>query len=163
MSQKNSGNGEVKTATVVQVRESLVLIQVDEQTAIRKNEVGYICVGDERLKAEVLRIRGRTADMQVFEDTNGVQVGDRVELSDEMLSATLGPGVLGRVFDGLQNPLHTMADEYGFFLPRGVTVPPLDMDREWDFTPVAQVGSRIGANWRRSRSRRLPQGSARPN
>lgn len=133
------------------------LPQVGEQLSAKD------AMGLERLKAEVLRICGRTADMQVFEDTNGVQVGNRVELSDEMLSATLGPGLLGRVFDGLQNPLHTMADEYGFFLPRGVTVPPLDMDREWDFTPVAQVGSRIGANWRRSRSRRLPQGSARPN
>src|SRR5512145_3184569 len=93
----------VKTATVVHVRESLVLIEVDEQTPVMKNEVGYICVGDERLKAEVLRIRGRTADMQVFEDTNGVRVGDRVEMTGEMLSATLGPGLLGRVFDGLQN------------------------------------------------------------
>ncbi|MEO8497885.1 MAG: V-type ATP synthase subunit A, partial [Planctomycetota bacterium] len=132
-----------KTATVVQVRESLVLIQVDEHAAIKKNEVGYICVGDERLKAEVLRIRGRTADMQVFEDTNGVRVGDRVEMTDELLSATLGPGLLGRVFDGLQSPLHAVAEQYGFFLPRGVTVPPLDEDRQWEFTPVAQVGARV--------------------
>ena len=94
-----------KTATVVQVRESLVLIEVDDQTPVMKNEVGYVCVGEERLKAEVLRIRGRTADMQVFEDTSGVRVGDQVEMTGEMLSATLGPGLLGRVFDGLQNPL----------------------------------------------------------
>lgn len=143
MSKTHNQNGELKTATVVQVRESLVLIQVDEQTPIKKNEVGYVCVGDERLKAEVLRIRGRTADMQVFEDTNGVRVGDRVEMTDEMLSASLGPGLLGRVFDGLQNPLHAMAEQYGFFLPRGATVQPLDLDREWKFTPVASVGSRV--------------------
>ena len=96
-----------------------------------KNEVGYVCVGEERLKAEVLRVRGRTADMQVFEDTRGVRVGDRVELTGEMLSATLGPGLLGRVFDGLLNPLIGVAKEYGFFLPRGVVVPPLDLDRKW--------------------------------
>jgi V/A-type H+-transporting ATPase subunit A len=132
-----------KTATVVQVRESLVLIQIDEQAALKKNEVGYVCVGDERLKGEVLRIRGRTADMQVFEDTNGVRVGDRVEMTDEMLSATLGPGLLGRVFDGLQNPLHELAKQYGFFLPRGVAVPPLDTQRRWQFTPVAKVGSQV--------------------
>lgn len=143
MLKTNGGNTEAKTATVVQVRESLVLVEINEQSSIKKNEVGYICVGDERLKAEVLRIRGRTADMQVFEDTNGVRVGDRVEMTDEMLSATLGPGLLGRVFDGLQNPLHTMAEQYGFFLPRGVTVPVLDMDRKWEFTPVAQTGSRV--------------------
>ena len=101
-----------KSATVAQVRESLVLIEIDEQSAVKKNEVGYVCVGDERLKAEVLRIRGRTADMQVFEDTNGVRVGDRVEMTDEMLSATLGPGLLGRVFDGLQNPLTELAEQY---------------------------------------------------
>jgi vacuolar-type H+-ATPase subunit B/Vma2 len=101
---EETARSESETATVVQVRESLVLIQFDEQAAVKKNEVGYVCVGDERLKAEVLRIRGRTADMQVFEDTSGVRVGDRVEMTDEMLSATLGPGLLGRVFDGLQNP-----------------------------------------------------------
>lgn len=118
MSNPHNGNGAGKTATVVQVRESLVLIQIDEQSSVKKNEVGYVCVGDERLKAEVLRIRGRTADMQVFEDTTGVRVGDRVEMTDEMLSAMLGPGLLGRVFDGLQSPLHEVAEQYGFFLPR---------------------------------------------
>ncbi|WP_081614115.1 V-type ATP synthase subunit A [Novipirellula maiorica] len=132
-----------KTATVVQVRESLVLIQIDEQSSVKKNEVGYVCVGDERLKAEVLRIRGRTADMQVFEDTSGVRVGDRVEMTDEMLSATLGPGLLGRVFDGLQNPLHDLAKEHGFFLPRGVSAPPLDTQRTWEFTPAVAVSARV--------------------
>ncbi|MCB9874342.1 MAG: V-type ATP synthase subunit A [Planctomycetaceae bacterium] len=143
MSQTHSGNGAGRTATVVQVRESLVLIQIDEQASVKKNEVGYVCVGDERLKAEVLRIRGRTADMQVFEDTTGVRVGDRVEMTDEMLSATLGPGLLGRVFDGLQSPLHEVAKQHGFFLPRGVSASPLDMQRKWEFTPVATVGARV--------------------
>jgi len=132
-----------KSATVVQVRESLVLIEVDEQAAIKKNEVGYVRVGEEKLKAEVLRIRGRTADMQVFEDTSGVRVGDEVEMTDEMLSAVLGPGLLGRVFDGLQNPLHALADEHGFFLPRGATVAPLDMTKTWEFTPVVKTGDRV--------------------
>jgi V/A-type H+-transporting ATPase subunit A len=132
-----------KTATVVQVRESLVLIEVDEQTPLMKNEVGYVCVGQERLKAEVLRIRGRTADLQVFEDTSGVRVGDRVEMTGEMLSATLGPGLLGRVFDGLQSPLAAVAKEHGFFLPRGVSAPPLDSDRKWSFTPQVSVGDRV--------------------
>ncbi|MFN3150361.1 V-type ATP synthase subunit A [Bremerella sp.] len=132
-----------KSATVVQVRESLVLIEVDEQTAIKKNEVGYVRVGKEKLKAEVLRIRGRTADMQVFEDTSGVRVGDEVEMTDEMLSAVLGPGLLGRVFDGLQNPLHALADQHGYFLPRGATLAPLNMDKPWQFTPTVKVGDRV--------------------
>lgn len=132
-----------RTGRIVGVKESLVLIEVDEATPIMKNEVGYIRMGDERLKAEVLRIRGRTADMQVFEDTRGVRVGDRVELSGAMLPATLGPGLLGQVFDGLLNPLHTLAKEYGFFLPRGVTVPSLAPDKKWPFTPGVAMGTRL--------------------
>jgi len=132
-----------RTAKIIGVKESLVLIEVDEDTPIMKNELGYICVGEERLKAEVLRVRRRTADMQVFEDTRGVRIGDTVELSGEMLSAVLGPGLLGQVFDGLLNPLHTLADEYGFFLPRGVTIPALDVEKKWHFEPSVGIGDRV--------------------
>lgn len=132
-----------KFAKVVVVKESLVTIEVDEITPIMMNEVGFVCVKDERLKAEVLRVRGRTADMQVFEDTNGVRVGDKVELTGEMLSVVLGPGLLGQVYDGLQNPLHTIADKYGFFLPRGVDVPAIVMDKAWQFVPRVNVGDKV--------------------
>jgi hypothetical protein len=128
----------MKTATVVQVRESLVLIEVDDQTPLMKNEVGYVCVGDERLKAEVLRIRGRTADMQVFEDTNGVRVGDRVEMTGRNAVRHVGPRPVGTRLRRLQNPLAALAEAHGFFLPRGVAAPPLDAGRKWKFTP--QVG-----------------------
>jgi len=130
-------------ATVVGVKESLVLIEFDETVEVMKNEVGYICVGDARLKAEILRVRGRTADMQVFEDTRDVKVGDRVELSGEMLSATLGPGLLGQVFDGLLSPLHVLAQKYGFFLPRGVLVSALDTEKKWQFTPDVAIGDSV--------------------
>ncbi|UOA09816.1 V-type ATP synthase subunit A [Methylobacter sp. S3L5C] len=132
-----------RTAKIIGVLESLVLIEVDENTSLMKNELGYVCVGNERLKAEVLRVRRRTADMQVFEDTRGVKVGDTVELTGEMLSAVLGPGLLGQVFDGLLNPLHTLADKYGFFLPRGITMPPLDPEKKWHFEPGVAVGARV--------------------
>ena len=137
----NPSSGRI--ARIVGVRESLVLIEVDEDTPIVKNEIGHILVGDERLKAEVLRVRGRVADMQVFEDTRGVRIGDRVELSGEMLSAALGPGLLGQVFDGLLNPLHELAERYGFFLPRGVSVPTIDPDKKWAFTPTVEAGQRV--------------------
>jgi V/A-type H+-transporting ATPase subunit A len=130
-------------ATVIGVKESLILIEFDEAVEVMKNEVGYVHVGDERLKAEILRVRGRTANMQVFEDTRGVKVGDRVELSGEMLSATLGPGLLGQVFDGLLNPLHVLAEKYGFFLPRGVSISPLDPEKKWQFTPEIEIGSTL--------------------
>ncbi|MGR9088908.1 MAG: V-type ATP synthase subunit A, partial [Gammaproteobacteria bacterium] len=91
----------------------------------------------------ILRVRGRTANMQVFEDTRDVRVGDRVELTGALLSATLGPGLLGQVFDGLLNPLHGLAQKYGFFLPRGVAISPLDPDKKWQFTPEAAIGDAL--------------------
>jgi V/A-type H+-transporting ATPase subunit A len=134
-----------KAATVIGVKESLITVEVDEKTPMKKNEVGYICLGSERLKAEVLRVRGRTADMQVFEDTEGVRTGDRVELTGEMLSVDLGPGLLGQVLDGLANPLSVIAREYGFFLPRGVDLPSMDRNKKWAFTPTVSVGNRLTA------------------
>ncbi len=131
-------------ARVLTVRESLVRIDT-QGAAIMKNEVGYIHVGKERLMAEVLRIHGNTADMQVFEDTRGVKVGDPVEMSGQMLSVFLGPGLLGKVFDGLQNPLADLARDYGFFLPRGVAVYPLDKEKKWTFTPTAARGDKLVA------------------
>ncbi len=132
------------TGRIVTVRESLVTIEVGD-APIRKNEVGYICVGEERLMAEVLRVQGKTADMQVFEDTRGVRIGDRVELSGEMLSVTLGPGILGQVFDGLEKPLAKIADDYGFFLPRGVNIRSLDYQKKWNFTPSISIGDTLVA------------------
>ncbi len=139
--------GQPKThgvAEVVAVQESLVTIQVADGPMVM-NELGYVCVGEERLKAEVLRIRGRNADMQVFEDTRGVRVGDRVELTGGMLSVDLGPGLLGQVFDGLQNPLPVLAQAHGFFLKRGAYANPLDQTKKWTFTPTASVGDSLMA------------------
>jgi V/A-type H+-transporting ATPase subunit A len=141
---KKSLNTETAVARIVAVRESLVSIDTGGQ-AIKKNEVGYICVGEERLMAEVLRVLGNTADMQVFEDTRGVRVGDRVEMSGKMLSVSLGPGLLGKVFDGLQNPLEILANNHGFFLPRGVNLFPLDDMKKWAFTPSVSRGDKLVA------------------
>jgi len=142
--QKTSPLNEGVTVRVLAVRESLVNIDTGGK-AIKKNEVGYICVGKERLRAEVLRVQGDTADMQVFEDTRGVRVGDPVEMSGEMLSVFLGPGLLGHVFDGLQNPLAVLARDHGFFLPRGVDVFPLDQNKKWAFTPTVSMGDKLVA------------------
>ncbi len=141
---KTSPKSEDIIARVLNVRESLVTIDTGGR-AIKKNEVGFICVGQERLMAEVLRIHGNTADMQVFEDTRGVRVGDPVEMSDRMLSVFLGPGLLGQVYDGLQNPLAVLARDYGFFLPRGVDVFPLDREQKWAFTPTVSMGDKLVA------------------
>ncbi len=132
-------------ARVVSVKDNLVSIELTQDQAIRKNEVVYVHCGEDRLKAEVLRILGRRADIQVFEDTGGTRVGDPVELSGEMLSVTLGPGLLGGVFDGLQGPLASQAKKDGFFLRRGAYLPALDESKLWAFHPTAQVGDKLGA------------------
>ena len=106
------------TASVLGVNGNIVRVELSGGR-IMKNEVAFVCVGDERLKAEVLRVNGSEAELQVFEETNGVRFGDRVELSGEMLSVSLGPGLLGTIYDGLQNPLTELAELDGFFLKRG--------------------------------------------
>jgi V/A-type H+/Na+-transporting ATPase subunit A len=143
------------TARVLSVQDDLVTIETlmtDTGPApIKKNEVIYICPTrkdngrQERLKAEVLRIHGNTADAQVFENTIGVAVGDPVEQSQEMLSVSLGPGLLGQVYDGLQNPLETLATKFGYFLPRGVDVDALDRHQKWSFVPAVRSGDKLVA------------------
>jgi V/A-type H+-transporting ATPase subunit A len=136
---------------VVAVQEGLVTIEVEEiadaEAVLTKNEVVLICPRgtDQKLRAEVLRIRGNTAEAQVFEETKGVAVGDPVEQTGRMLSASLGPGLLGQVYDGLQSPLETVAAEHGFFLPRGIDVPPLDPKTKWGFSPKAKTGAKLKA------------------
>ena len=140
-------------ARVVAVQDDLVTIAMDatRPLPILKNEVVYICPrrldGDrqERLKAEVLRVNGTTADAQVFESTRGVGVGDPVEQTGELLSVSLGPGLLTQVYDGLQNPLAGLAAGYGTFLPRGAEVAPLDPEKKWSFQPTARMGDTLRA------------------
>ena len=131
-------------AFVREVNGSIVTVEVPEGDFM-KNEVAYVCVGDARLRSEILRVEGRQADLQVFEETDGIAVGDRVELTGSMLSATLGPGLLGKVYDGLQNPLEELAAADGFFLKRGHELEPLDTSQKWEFTPSCRIGARLRA------------------
>ena len=121
------------------------LLTVEFETAVTQNEVAYAVLGDLRLKSEVIRVRGQRADLQVFENTDGLKVGDTVEFTDDLLCAELGPGLLKKVYDGLQNPLDKLAEKSGFFLQRGVYMDPLESDSEWDFTPIAKVGDELTA------------------
>ena len=131
-------------ATVTGIGGNIVTIEAPSGN-IMKNEVAHICVGDERLKSEVLRVSGNTAELQVFEETEGVKVGTRVELTGRMLSVSLGPGLLGSIYDGLQIPLYDMAEDYGFFLKRGVQIDAFDMQKRWDFRPACKVGDTVTA------------------
>ncbi len=119
------------------------MISVAFEGNIMQNEVAFILHGEEQLKSEVVRIGDGTAFLQVFESTKGIKIGDSVELSGELLSVQLGPGLLGQVFDGLQNPLPELAEEYGFFLPRGVSLQALDESNKWTFTPKVKKGDTV--------------------
>jgi len=131
------------TGTIVGVSGNLIRVKFDQ--AVSQNEVAYAVSGDVRLKAEVIRVRGQIADLQVFEDTTDLLVGSRVEFSRELLSVELGPGLLGSIYDGLQNPLPDLAEECGFFLQRGRYLDPLNRTRKWEFSPVAKAGDQVVA------------------
>ena len=121
------------------------LMTVEFEDAVIQNEVAYAVLGDTRLKAEVIRVRGRRADLQVFEDTTGLQVGGTVEFTGQLLSVELAPGLLGQIFDGLQNPLPKLAEQCGFFLKRGTYLPAIPRDRAWAYTPTIQPGAIVRA------------------
>lgn len=124
--------------TVVAVNGNMISVAFDGNVAL--NEVGYVLVGGKRLKSEIIRIRNGQAQMQVFEITKGIQTGDQVEFTGDLLSVELGPGLLGQVFDGLQNPLPQLAEQAGYFLERGIYLDALDTEKKWEFTPSAKVG-----------------------
>jgi V/A-type H+-transporting ATPase subunit A len=121
------------------------MITVVFEGDIIQNEVGFVLSKDRRLKSEVIKINGNIAFMQVFEYTTGIEVGDEVEFSGKMLSVQLGPGILSQIYDGLQNPLPEMAEQFGFFLPVGVELDAIDLKKKWDFTPGVEPGARVTA------------------
>lgn len=116
------------------------LLHVHFEGDIRQGEMATVKVGKEGLLAEVIEIAGDVAKIQVFEDTRGVKRGTPVAFHHHLLEAELGPGLLGAVFDGLQNPLEEVAKSGGVYLERGIYLPPLDRKRMWDFTPIAKEG-----------------------
>jgi len=131
------------TGRIIGVNGNMITVAFD--SAVSQNEIGFAVLGDVRLMAEVVRVRGGSADMQVFEDTKGLTIGDTVEFSGHMLAAELGPGLLTQVYDGLQNPLPQLAEQCGFFLQRGTYLDALPRDTRWDFTPVAETGASVTA------------------
>ncbi|MGN0880048.1 MAG: V-type ATP synthase subunit A [Oligosphaeraceae bacterium] len=134
----------ITSQRVTGVNGNMVSVAFDH--SVTQNEVAYILPADgSRLKGEVIRVRGREADIQVYESTTGIKVGDPVEFTSQLLSVELGPGLLTQVYDGLQNPLPELARQAGYFLRRGLYVYPLDRTRTWDYTPVAKAGDTLQA------------------
>ena len=127
--------------TVVGIISNIVTIQVDGP--VSQNEICYITTGGDRLMAEVIKVVGDNAYVQVFESTRGMKVGCEAEFSGHMLEVTLGPGMLSKNYDGLQNDLDKME---GVFLRRGQYTYPLEKDRKWHFAPLVKVGDKVGAS-----------------
>ncbi|MCQ2140272.1 MAG: V-type ATP synthase subunit A [Bacteroidales bacterium] len=131
------------TGKVTGIVSNLVTVQVDGPVA--ENELCYIDLGTTKLLAEVIKVNGDKASVQVFESTRRLKNGDSVEFIGKMLEATLGPGLLSSVYDGLQNDLTTMT---GVFLKRGEYTDPIDRTKLWDFTPIAKPGDKVvAADW----------------
>ena len=119
---------------------NLVTVEVDGP--VSQNEICFITVGGTRLMSEVIKIIGAKVFVQVFESTRGMKVGDVAEFAGHMLEVTLGPGLLSKNFDGLQNDLDKMD---GVFLQRGTYTYPLEEDKLWEYKPLAQVGDLVEA------------------
>ena len=131
------------TGTVTGIVSNLVTVKVDGPVA--ENEICYIDLAGVKMMAEVIKVNGDLAQVQVFESTRGLRGGDKVEFEGRMLEVTLGPGLLSGVYDGLQNDLTTMSD---VFLKRGEYTDPLDREKLWDFTPLAKPGDKVvAADW----------------
>ncbi len=126
---------------VVAVNGNMVSVEFDGKVSL--NEVGFVNVDGQSLKGEVIRIRGNTAQMQIYEMTNGISTDCTVEFTGDLLSVEVGPGLLGQVYDGLQNPLPLLAEHSGYFLERGVYLPALNEEKNWEFTPTAKEGDKV--------------------
>ena len=131
------------TGIVTGIISNLVTVRISGHVA--QNEICYINLGGTKLMAEVIKVNGQDASVQVYESTRGLKQGDTVEFEGHMLEVTLGPGLLSSSYDGLQNNLETMSD---VFLKRGEYTSPLDHEKLWHFVPIAKKGETvIAADW----------------
>ena len=119
---------------------NIVIVKADGPVA--QNEICYVWTGDTKMMAEVIKVIGDDAYVQVYDSTRGLKIGDRVEFEGHMLEATLAPGLLSRNYDGLQNDLEKMDS---LFIERGSITDPIDFDKTWEFTPLAKAGDKVSA------------------
>lgn len=131
------------TGIVTGIISNLVTIKVDGPVA--QNEICFIDLAGVKLMAEVIKVNGKEAFVQVYESTRGLRAGDKAEFQGHMLEVELGPGILSSIYDGLQNNLKTMK---GVFLTRGEYTAALDNKKKWEFNPTAKKGDEVeAADW----------------
>ena len=128
------------TGRVNGIISNIVIVKADGP--VGQNEICHVSVGDTKMMAEVIKVMGDDAYVQVFDSTRGLKIGDKVEFEGHMLEATLAPGMLSRNYDGLQNDLEKMD---GLFIARGSITDPIDYEAQWEFKPLAQTGDTVSA------------------
>ena len=128
------------TGKVNGIISNIVIVKADG--AVGQNEICYVYAGETKMMAEVIKVIGDDAYVQVFDSTRGLKIGDKVEFEGHMLEATLAPGMLSRNYDGLQNDLEKMD---GLFIARGSITDPVDFEKTWEFTPLAKEGDKVSA------------------
>ena len=128
------------TGRVNGIISNIVIVKADGPVA--QNEICYVWTGDTKMMAEVIKVIGDDAYVQVYDSTRGLKIGDRVEFEGHMLEATLAPGLLSRNYDGLQTDLEKMDS---LFIERGSITDPIDFDKTWEFTPLAKAGDKVSA------------------
>ena len=117
------------------------VIEADGMRGAKMYDV--VRVGDENLLGEIIRLNENIATIQVYEDTNGLKPGEKVISTDLPLSVELGPGLLTKIYDGIQRPLPTIYDQTGDFIERGVEADALDRNKKWKFVPTSKVGDKL--------------------
>jgi len=100
-------------------------------------------VGEPRLFGEIIEVRGDEYSIQVYEETEGIRVGEPVEATGMALSVELGPGLIRAIYDGIQRPLDKIRDQWGDYIVRGAEKPALDRDKQWDFVPKVKEGDEV--------------------
>ncbi|MBS7608996.1 V-type ATP synthase subunit A [Candidatus Bathyarchaeota archaeon] len=115
---------------------------------VAKNMIGarmheLVRLGELGIIGEIIRLERDRAAIQAYEETTGLRPGDKVEGTGKPLSVTLGPGLMGKIYDGVQRPLPGIADKSGSFIERGMSIDPLEMDKKWFFQPLIKAGSKV--------------------
>ena len=123
------------------IRVSGPLVVAENMKGSRMYDVVY--VGEERLLGEIIELEKDLASIQVYEETEGIGVGQPVFLTGEPLSVSLGPGLIESIYDGIQRPLDKIKEKSGNFISRGISVNAIDPEKKWEFNPVKKKGDKI--------------------
>ncbi len=123
------------------IRISGPVVDADGMTGAQLYEVAH--VGNDKLIGEVIKLDGDVATIQVYELTDGLYPGEPVAATGASLSVSLGPGLITEIYDGIQRPLPVIKEISGAFITRGIEIPALNLEKEWEFTPVKKLGDMV--------------------